>query len=675
MANNYKIKMKDIQNKYKFKIFATPGEKGETGEIGTPLVASSISGMTDTTRNYINTTNGHWYWYNGTTWVDGGTYQATGLADEAVNIDTLDDDVFDKIFTKRHIDTVGWHHYSNKYIRISSPLLLRKGETITFGATFLTNYKYRIGKYPSVETLGNWNNLTNYINTPATYTIPETGIYTILVSNNDTDTLDDAEFTTNDIDLTYYIKEDEPVNYKTFAQSFSELVSNLTYSAWKYNGNYMNRDTEKISMTRAYKSDKPIKVSLKNPENYNFSIIYFTAPFVKNANRVGSGGGVSWTNVPFTIPSNQYFIIEIIKNPTGKITLAEGKEQLIIEEDYTYVKDIEDTLDLQDERLDAIENTLGIFTEIPSYWETQINSKIETIKALEMQTDATGDSFIFITDVHWQSNKKNSPLLIKKLLNSVNLKKVIFGGDVLNLNSTKEAAIDYVNNFFNNFKNVEMYNILGNHDFNDNVGGTYPNAHLTANDVYSMMFKSFENRVDYIARPLDNVRDNRPNYFYYCVDNKVQKIRYIMLNTLRNSYGSTQLNWLLSKLQELDSSWTIILFTHFIYSGLTGETPNKSTSYTELNTFLTNNVSSYSCTIAAIIGGHSHYDYSETNELGIVLICTATDAYKLSDTILSPTMTAGTDTEQLFDVFTIDTLNRTINATRIGAGSDRTFTY
>ena len=32
---------------------------------GSPLVASSISDMTDTSRVYVNTTDGHWYYYNG----------------------------------------------------------------------------------------------------------------------------------------------------------------------------------------------------------------------------------------------------------------------------------------------------------------------------------------------------------------------------------------------------------------------------------------------------------------------------------------------------------------------------------------------------------------------------------------------------------------------------------
>lgn len=56
-------------------------------ESGSPLVASSTSGMTDTSRIYVNTTDGKWYYYNGSAWTIGGTYQATALSD--INTDTL----------------------------------------------------------------------------------------------------------------------------------------------------------------------------------------------------------------------------------------------------------------------------------------------------------------------------------------------------------------------------------------------------------------------------------------------------------------------------------------------------------------------------------------------------------------------------------------------------------
>lgn len=52
---------------------------------GSPLVASSISDMTDTTRSYVLVTDGHWYYYDGDSWEDGGTYQSTGIADDSVS--------------------------------------------------------------------------------------------------------------------------------------------------------------------------------------------------------------------------------------------------------------------------------------------------------------------------------------------------------------------------------------------------------------------------------------------------------------------------------------------------------------------------------------------------------------------------------------------------------------
>lgn len=69
----------------------------------TPLVASSTAGMTDTTRIYVNSTDGHWYWYNGTTWVDGGVYQATGV--------DKNDDVITNLY--ENIECLGNYSFSS----------------------------------------------------------------------------------------------------------------------------------------------------------------------------------------------------------------------------------------------------------------------------------------------------------------------------------------------------------------------------------------------------------------------------------------------------------------------------------------------------------------------------------------------------------------------------------
>lgn len=55
------------------------------GSIGTPLVASTVSEMNDHSRIYVYTgsesgyASGHWYYWNGSAWTDGGVYQSSGL--------------------------------------------------------------------------------------------------------------------------------------------------------------------------------------------------------------------------------------------------------------------------------------------------------------------------------------------------------------------------------------------------------------------------------------------------------------------------------------------------------------------------------------------------------------------------------------------------------------------
>ena len=51
--------------------------KVENAVSGSPLVASSTAGMTETDRVYVNTTDGKWYYYDGDSWEIGGTYQAS----------------------------------------------------------------------------------------------------------------------------------------------------------------------------------------------------------------------------------------------------------------------------------------------------------------------------------------------------------------------------------------------------------------------------------------------------------------------------------------------------------------------------------------------------------------------------------------------------------------------
>ena len=126
-----------------------------------------------------------------------------------------------------------------------------------------------------------------------------------------------------------------------------------------------------------------------------------------------------------------------------------------------------------------------------------------------------------------------------------------------------------------------------------------------------------------------------------------------------------------SKITELDSDWTVVLFCHsyFItYSVLPYEIPNQ-------NKEIAQHFGNLKCnaTIACLITGHSHIDESDS-ENGMLVICTTCDNHTLL-VDSSITRTKGTDTEQAFDYVQIDTANRKIYCTRIGAGNDREFSY
>lgn len=89
-ANNLQLQLDNIQLRTDNIQYQTTDLQLQTESIqlqvdglasGSPLVASSTSGMTDTSRIYVNTTDGHWYYYDGTSWVDGGLYQSSGVSE------------------------------------------------------------------------------------------------------------------------------------------------------------------------------------------------------------------------------------------------------------------------------------------------------------------------------------------------------------------------------------------------------------------------------------------------------------------------------------------------------------------------------------------------------------------------------------------------------------------
>lgn len=58
---------------------AVQGQTVSLPDYGSPLTASSTAEMTDTSKVYVNTTDGKWYYYDGSAWTAGGTYNSQGI--------------------------------------------------------------------------------------------------------------------------------------------------------------------------------------------------------------------------------------------------------------------------------------------------------------------------------------------------------------------------------------------------------------------------------------------------------------------------------------------------------------------------------------------------------------------------------------------------------------------
>lgn len=89
---------------------------------GSPLAASSISGMTDTTKVYVNTSNGYWYYYNGTTWVSGGVYQASEDSQSVADIKEIIDYSNDyNLYNKDNVISGAYINSQGEVIHSSNP--------------------------------------------------------------------------------------------------------------------------------------------------------------------------------------------------------------------------------------------------------------------------------------------------------------------------------------------------------------------------------------------------------------------------------------------------------------------------------------------------------------------------------------------------------------------------
>ena len=317
---------------------------------------------------------------------------------------------------------------------------------------------------------------------------------------------------------------------------------------------------------------------------------------------------------------------------------------------------------------------------VPDYFDSQLATKIPAIIANMNEAGSNGETFVFITDIHWETNYKNSPALVDYVLKHTKVQNVFSGGDLINEgdNSTMMATlIECIRSFqfplADNFFPVAR----GNHDDNSNWSSAEDIAshEFDYNTVRSLVCNQVVNKVTFLT--------NTEHSFYF--DHEQSKTRFVFIDTRRNgtvsNFPSTALNTLLLATPQ---DYKLVFIAHYLYASsfksgaimlmnmVSAFNAKTTGSYSGVNFDYTNTNGKAVC----IIGGHTHFDIdwekddtTNGNISGVPIIITDTDSYR------NHSGTEGTADSQCFDVMTINYSANTIKCVRIGRGSDRSFTF
>ena len=295
-------------------------------------------------------------------------------------------------------------------------------------------------------------------------------------------------------------------------------------------------------------------------------------------------------------------------------------------------------------------------TALPGYWLAHLDKKLPRIREMDMTVGNHGDSFLFITDLHYDANDGHSAGAAEYILSRSSVSKVIIGGDICNGSSRgKQVCIDQILSCRNAFRRINPFYLRGNHDNNTEISARSDASTISDSELYGLLLKPIENRIVSHGQ------------FHYYFDNEVQRIRYICLDTGHpdsNVLPDAQIAWMQDVIRELDAGWTVIVLTHQYYSPDGAYDGNGEKILAGLNAVY----DEVRAAIACVICGHCHTDRLEITEKGFPVIATTCDCRGGEDPALKRIF--HTCSEQAFDVFHIDTAARKIYATRIGAGSE-----
>ena len=485
--------------------------------------------------------------------------------------------------------------------------------------------------------------------------------------------------------------EDVKADLGALSDMSSESALGWTWELGSYTSGGAVTANDKRVRSGKHMLDAPLTLYVE--DGYRYYVHYYASESATAHDTTRPDGGVSgWITTSYTIDANAWFAISIAKTAeSGDYTASTDWGSYV----YSVVESVlintvlssKALAESNELRLDEIEEALANDT-LPDYWTTYLDGKKSSIVNALADIGNHGDVFTYFTDYHAPLNAGHTAEVLGYINSMVDMRKNVFGGDILT-NHSKSDALSILNAFASDFKDLNLLSTNGNHEYNRYSGDTADR--LTDAEWYAFLLG-------------DNELDRRISFMspkgYYYVDNSVQKIRYLFLNTnysfTQFSVNTTQIRWIISTLNSVEKGWGVVIFTHWYYGTVNADYTltrdgigdaikaicdgyATKTTGTVLGVEAQFNVdfdfTNADGEMICVICGHTHNDYAEQSESGWWVIATMCDAYHGSQQNPAITRTLGTVSEQAIDLYFIDRTERKISTIRIGAGSDRTFTY
>ena len=328
--------------------------------------------------------------------------------------------------------------------------------------------------------------------------------------------------------------------------------------------------------------------------------------------------------------------------------------------------------------IDGLQALIG--TPMPSYYTSYMAAKRSKILDNMMNVGKDGETFIFITDIHWENNDQHSPSLVNYLLDNLNINLLLNGGDLINqgnkadmIETMREAIVAYQH------RNILMPCAFGNHDSNENFSPAQPEKKFSVEQQYALMQKQAEKMVTYFTDITysDGVATAGNWNFYFDVVNT--KTRFIVIDTVKSGTFSKWAD-LKNCMLATPDGYNIVLMGHWMdhtTNNTAGKLATLCDGYNSRSSAVTIGSYTYDLSTAKgyvklILGGHRHKDDNWYTPAGIPFVLIDSDNGPRSNATAMPYV-SGTVTEQSFGVFTVNWETGRVMETKIGRGYNAIF--